>query len=233
MSNLTVFNYNGQVISRRENGFVNLTQMCQANGKRLDHWKALKATDAYVKELQLNYPESRVVYSEEGVNGGTWGHPSLAINLARWISPAFAVWCDGHIFNLLSTGSTAMAQPTQPQLPQTYLEALEALVATEKQRVLLQAEKALLEETNLALAEAVDELFDYSSILRVAKFNGVSEKLFSWHRLKAVSLELGHEIKRVPSPRFEYQNLYSHDVWRVAYPGVALPETTTLVINRQ
>ena len=135
--------------------------------------------------------------------------------------------------SIRKTGQYAIAQPTQPQLPQTYLEALEALVVTERQRVLLQAEKALLEKTNLALAEAVDELFDYSSILRVAKFNGVSEKLFSWHRLKAVSLELGHEIKRVPSPRFEYQNLYSHDVWRVAYPGVALPETTTLVINQQ
>lgn len=133
--------------------------------------------------------------------------------------------------SIRKTGQYAIAQPTQPQLPQTYLEALEALVVTERQRVLLQAEKALLEKTNLALAEAVDELFDYSSILRVAKFNGVSENLFSWHRLKAVSLELGHEIKRVPSPRFEYQNLYSHDVWRVAYPGVALPETTTLVIN--
>lgn len=230
MSSLTIFDYNGQVISRRDDGFVNLTQMCQANGKRLDVFMKTQKTKDYIECLK-NSHRTVVVYSEEGVNGGTWGHPSLAINLARWISPAFAVWCDGHIFNLLSTGSTAIAQPIQPQLPQTYLEALKALVAAEEQRTLLEAEKALLEKTNLVLAETVDELFDYSSILRVSKFNGVSEKVFSWHRLKAVSEQLGAEIKRVPSPRFEYQNLYSHDVWRVAYPNVRLPETTTLVVH--
>lgn len=102
------FNYNGQVIQRRDDGFVNLTQMCQANGKRIDHWKALKTTDAYIQELQANYPESRVVHTEEGMNGGTWGHPSIAINLARWISPRFAVWCDAHIFNLMESGKTSL-----------------------------------------------------------------------------------------------------------------------------
>ena len=102
MESLTVFNYNNQVITRRNDGFINLTQMCQANGKRLDHWKALKATDAYVKELQLNDKSNStgVIYSEEGTNGGTWGHPLLAVNLARWIGPKFAVWVD---INLIDT----------------------------------------------------------------------------------------------------------------------------------
>lgn len=102
------FNYNGQIIQRRNDGFISLTQMCAANGKRLDHWKELKATKAYIAALQANYPGSRVVYSEEGVNGGTWGHPSLAINLARWISADFAVWCDAHIFNLMVSGQTSL-----------------------------------------------------------------------------------------------------------------------------
>ncbi len=231
MSNLTVFNYNGQVISRRDDGYLNASEMCQANGKLFADWSRLKSTKAYTEALSVAMGITIGQLMEVRNGNQTWIHPSLAINLARWISPAFAVWCDGHIFNLLSTGSTAIAQPVQPQLPQTYLEALKALVAAEEQRTLLEAEKALLEKTNLVLAETVDELFDYSSILRVAKFNGVSEKVFSWHRLKAVSEQLGAEIKRVPSPRFEYQNLYSHDVWRVAYPNVRLPETTTLVIH--
>lgn len=132
MESLTVFNYNNQVITRRNDGFVNLTQMCQANGKRIDNWLRLKQTQDYISVLS-NSLTSEVVYSEEGVNGGTWGHPSLAINLARWISAAFAVWCDGHIFNLLSTGSTAIAsqQPPQPQLPERdtidYITAASAL----------------------------------------------------------------------------------------------------------
>ena len=115
MTNISNFDYNGQIISQRHDGYVNLTQMCQANGKRIDHWKELKATKAYISELQANYPDSRVVYSEEGINGGTWGHPSLAINLARWISPKFAVWCDKHLFNLITTGKTEITQETVTQ----------------------------------------------------------------------------------------------------------------------
>ena len=65
--------------------------MCQANGKRLDVFmKAIKNKE-YIDTLS-NYHQMTVVYSEEGVNGGTWGHPSLAINLAAWISVDFQVW---------------------------------------------------------------------------------------------------------------------------------------------
>lgn len=226
MSNLIVFNYKGQGISRRDDGFINLTQMCQANGKRLDVFMKTQKTKDYIECLE-NSHQTVVVYSEEGVNGGTWGHPSLAINLARWISPEFAVWCDGHIFNLMS-GNVVIAQP---QLPQTYLEALKALVASEERLMLAQAEVEVLEESNQALSEAVDELFNYSSIIRIAKFNGISEEHFKWHRLKTVSAQLGLEIKRVPCARFGTKNLYSHDAWRVAYPHVNLPETTTLVVK--
>ncbi|MFN9658406.1 MAG: KilA-N domain-containing protein, partial [Dolichospermum sp.] len=193
MNNLAVFDYNGQTISRRQNGFINLTQMCQANGKRLDNWTRLKQTQDYIRIL-ANSLTSEVVYSEEGVNGGTWGHPSLAINLARWISPEFAVWCDGHIFNLMSTGSTAIAH----QIPKTYSQALleAAKLAEENER--LEAQNILLEQQNECLSEAVDELFNYSSIVRIAKFNGISETRFKWCRLKAVSVKMGLEIKKVP-----------------------------------
>ena len=108
MNNLQVFNYNGAIIQRRPDGFINLTQMCQANGKRLDKWRKANATNAYIEALQANYPQMGVVETVEGLNGGTWGHPSLAINLARWISPEFAVWCDAHIFNLMTTGQTSL-----------------------------------------------------------------------------------------------------------------------------
>lgn len=97
---------------------------------------------------------------------------------------------------------------------------------------MLEAEKVILENENRQLSEALDELFDYSSIVRIAKFNKVSEKNFNWRSLKAVSIQMGLEIKKVPCPRFETRSLYSHDVWRVTYPEVKLPETTTLVINR-
>ena len=125
------------------------------------------------------------------------------------------------------TGQYAIAH----QIPKTYSQALleAAKLAEENER--LEAQNILLEQQNEQLSEAVDELFNYSSIVRVAKFNGISETRFKWHRLKTVSNQMGLEIKKVPCPRFVEKNLYSHDAWRVAYPGIALPETTTLVIQ--
>jgi phage anti-repressor protein len=90
---------------------------------------------------------------------------------------------------------------------------------------------ALLQEDNERQAEAIDELFEYSSIIRIAKFNGCAETKFSWHQLKAASQALGVEIKKVPCPRFVTKNLYSHDAWRLAYPDYKLPETTTITIG--
>jgi len=128
-------------------------------------------------------------------------------------------------------GFKVTSEAIAPALPQTYLEALKALVASEEEKALLEAEKALLEETNYHLSESLDELFDYSSIIRIAKFNSTSEKRFTWHRLKAASIKLGLEVKKVPCPRFGEKNLYSHEAWRVAYPNVRLPETTTIVLG--
>lgn len=124
--------------------------------------------------------------------------------------------------------STAIAQP---KTPTTYLEALKALVASEEQKVQLEAENQLLEEENEQLAEAVDELFDYSSIVRIAKFNSISEKNFAWRKLKAATLSLGLSVKQVPCPRFGHKNLYPHAAWKIVYPDAALPEPTTIRVS--
>ena len=131
--------------------------------------------------------------------------------------------------NLVQAFSEAKKKLNQPQ---TYLEALKALVESEEEKERLRLERESLEEENQVLSETVDELFDYSSIIRVAKYNKVSEKNFSWRVLKKTSQKMELEIKKVPDPRFGSKNLYPHDAWRYAYPDVNLPETTTLRINR-
>lgn len=130
------------------------------------------------------------------------------------------------------TAAKNRSSQTVRSLPSDYKEALKALIAEVEAKEQLEAEKALLETENHQLSEALDELFDYSSIVRIAKFNKIHESKFDWRSLKALSLKMGKEIKKVPDARYETKNLYSHDVWRVAYPDVRLPETTTLVISR-
>ena len=98
-----------------------------------------------------------------------------------------------------------------PKLPTTYKAALLALVAAEEERERLELE-------NINLTTVVDDLTDWSSIIRIAKHNGVSEKVFKWRLLKAKSLELGYAIKQVPSARYDYQNLYHLNSFRACYP---------------
>jgi hypothetical protein len=136
-------------------------------------------------------------------------------------------------------GYKVSSAAVEPKTPQTYLQALKALVEAEEEKERLQQanellteEVKILEQTANQLSEIVDELFDHSSIIRIAKFNGVSEKLFSWHKLKAASNKLGLEVKKAPCPRYGTKNLYHHDAWRLAYPDARLPETTTLVIHK-
>jgi len=111
MDSLQTFDYNGTVIQRRYDGFVNLTQMCQANRKRLTHWLNLKSTQDYIQFITA---EDGITASDviEVIQGssvqGTWGHPELAIDLAKWISNEFRRWCNAHIFNLMSTGRTSL-----------------------------------------------------------------------------------------------------------------------------
>ena len=136
--------------------------------------------------------------------------------------------------NLVKAFSQAKSKIPQSgfAIPQTRSEALRLAADLAKENEQLEAEKALLEAENHQLSEALDELFDYSSIVRIAKFNKIHESKFDWRSLKALSLKMGKEIKKVPDARYEFKNLYSHDVWRVAYPDVRVPETTTLVISR-
>ena len=128
------------------------------------------------------------------------------------------------------------SQPRQQQyqalcLPADYISALKALVESEEQKLLQAAQIEILKDAVDRQSEVIDELFDYSSIVRIAKFNDVNPDQFAWIQLKAASKVKGLEVKKAPCAIWGTKNLYSHDAWRLAYPGVQLPETTTLVIK--
>jgi hypothetical protein len=54
-----------------------------------------------------------LVESRTGRNGGTWVRPRVAINLAQWCSPEFAVLVTGWVLELLTHG-TVTVHHTQP-----------------------------------------------------------------------------------------------------------------------
>jgi anti-repressor protein len=79
-------------------------------------------------------------------------------------------------------------------------------------------EKRLLERKVENLSVAFNIESQWLSILKVSLHNKVNEKLFDWRLLKKESQRLGFEVKKMPSRRFEYQNIYHKDVFRGCYP---------------
>lgn len=78
--------------------------------------------------------------------------------------------------------------------------------------------KLRLEQDNQLLNTIIDNEFGYCSILRAAQHLGVSETVFNWRPLKKRTLEMGAEVKKVPSPRYAYQNLYPISAFEFCYP---------------
>ena len=79
---------------RASDGFVNATKMCKAGGKDMHDYLRLDSTSAFRDALSLEpgYLGLELVSTKRGGrHSGTWVHPKVAIHLAMWISPAFAV----------------------------------------------------------------------------------------------------------------------------------------------
>ena len=114
MDDLISSSYNNFAISRRESdGWVNLTQMCKANGVRFNDFLRLKSTKAYISSMAADTgkPASEIIQVKKGGDPklqGSWGDPEIAILLAQWISPEFHRWCNAHIFVLMTDGSTSL-----------------------------------------------------------------------------------------------------------------------------
>jgi phage regulator Rha-like protein len=204
----------------------------------IEHRALMQTVKKYLERLERKTPVTFKMEVVKRPQGGTYevshcflneSQATLLMTFSR--NSDQVLDCKERLVEAFSLAKNGHAQ-SPIALPQTYAQALleAGRLAMENER--LEAEKALLEQENSQLSEALDELFDYSSIVRIAKFNKVHESNFSWRPLKAMSIEMGLEIKKVPDARYETKNIYSHDVWRVVYPNAKLPETTTLVIKR-
>lgn len=115
---VSVFNYNGgNVTFKTEDGvvYVNATEMSKQFGKRPSKWLELPSAKEFLSALQTIRKSDSLIKTIEGKNGGTWMHEDVAIEFARWLSPAFSIWCNDKIKELLTTGKTEIKTCVQPQ----------------------------------------------------------------------------------------------------------------------
>jgi hypothetical protein len=136
---------NGLNIGQRiEDGYINLTQMAKAYKKRVDNWLRLKDTEdlliQFERQEKLNTSDLRslkppLIIKRGKHNGGTWGHPDIAIQFAQWLDKGFALQVSRWIREWMTTGKNPI-QPSQSANKVTIenkLHALELLSQLEHQ----------------------------------------------------------------------------------------------------
>jgi KilA-N domain len=108
---------------RVTDGFINATVLCKACGKEwADFWR-LKGTQEFIEALEsdLGIPRSLLVQTVKGVttgmspkDQGTWVHPDIAVSLAQWCSPKFAVMVSRWVREWLTTGTAPVKATRLP-----------------------------------------------------------------------------------------------------------------------
>ena len=119
--------WNGTPISRRTvDGYVNATAMCKANKKRWSDYRESDRCQLYLDALSqtTEIPVFDLIQSRQGHGGGTWVHPQVAVDLARWISAPFAVWMDGWFLESLQQAHPAPVESPPPRLREVEVIAL-------------------------------------------------------------------------------------------------------------
>lgn len=115
------FTYNDSPVTFEMNGeiMVNATEMARPFGKWPAQWQRLPSTHTFLIELidvRKSHINNLIITKRSGTNGqrgggGTWFHRDVAIEFARWLSPAFAIWCNDRIMELLTRGSLSLNEP--------------------------------------------------------------------------------------------------------------------------
>lgn len=172
-----IFNYNDNAVTFRTidgSLMVNATQMAKPFGKKSYGWLRLPSTKAYIsalidaREQQSGAQSLRHAYKRPNERrlkangliitksggrggGGTYLHEDIAIEFARWLSPAFAVWCNDRIKELFRQGVTQQAPQEQPTA-HSIDEALDTLKNTADLLTALKAERAERERLEAVLS---------------------------------------------------------------------------------
>lgn len=173
--------FNNQEISFDLNGqgMINATEMAKANGKLISDFFRLDSTNEYLKALSLSMriPIDDMIIKKEGGNGGgTWVHRKLAIRIAQWCSPKFAVQIDTWIEELFIKGSLSF------NVPKTFGEALR-LAAEQQEKIEEQNKKIQEDKPKVEYYNIVKEAKQGIHIGNFAKSIGLNpNKLFEWLR---------------------------------------------------
>jgi phage antirepressor YoqD-like protein len=224
MNTPIVYDYKGSKISfaNGKNVMVNATEMAKSFDKRPAKWLELPSTKEFLAALTaIRKSDTALIQTNSGgINGGggTWMHEDVALEFARWLSPAFAIWCNDRIKELLKYGMTA-TQPTLDEMvnnPDLVIRMATQLKQEREEKARLEAEnKRIIEKTAHAVTftQAVSGSASSCLIGELAKLidqNGYpmgEKRLFKWLRENGYLGTKG-ERYNIPNQRYIEQGLF-------------------------
>jgi phage antirepressor YoqD-like protein len=248
MNNPVVYDYKGSQNSfiSGENVMINATQMAKPFGKEPKHWLLNQSTRDFIQALSevRNLTSADLVkVTKGGIEQGTWMHEDVALEFARWLNPAFAIWCNDRIKELLKTGVTTISNDD---------EAIAyAMQVLNKRLEQAKQEKILLEQKNLRLedeakvnapkvlfADAVSTSQRSCLVAELAKIlqqNGVNigqNRLFAWMRENGYLCSKGQYYNQ-PTQKAMDLGLFELKQTTINKPdGSILVSTTTKVTGK-
>ena len=159
---IKVFSYNGSSVSffNGKNVMVNATEMAKVFGKRTSDWLQNQSTVEFInaitevrKSVSADFQAVSVVKGGNPQMQGTWMHEDVALEFARWLSPAFAIWCNDRIKELLTQGVATISDDDEAIFyamrvlqkriddKQHALECAQETITTQSEQLKLQAPK--------------------------------------------------------------------------------------------
>lgn len=161
---------------------ANATQMAKQFGKQpidwLKHQQSKDFLNALSKVRNISLTDL-VQVRRGGTTPGTWMHEDVALEFARWLSPAFAIWCNDRIKELLTQGVTTVSNDDEV-IAQAMQVLQRRLDASRQQNQILESENAHYQEEIKQLApkaEYVDDVLQSTSTFtttQIAKDLGMS-----------------------------------------------------------
>ncbi len=137
MNSIKTVSFGNFPVSFQNNGYLNATVVAAHFNRRVGNYLKSERTQEYIAALaeKLSVTPKRatednqiVIIKQGGTEQGTWLHPKLAVDFARWLDPKFAVWCDEQIEQILS-GSPKLETQTTIDERRGLVDAVKLLVA--------------------------------------------------------------------------------------------------------
>lgn len=201
-----------ELVFKGQNGQVLTNSLLVAEKFGKEHSDVLKAIDTLVCKMAENQCEGYFADSSIEIpqpNGGV--RHSRIVVMNRDGFTLLVMGFNGKKALNFKLDYIAAFNAMEKQLkalstPQTYAEALRRLAdeVEEKERA-----KALLEQKT----EQLDESKEWFSIKRWAKEHGMNWRSINWRKMKALSYELGYEVKKVFDANYGQVNIYNVKVF--------------------